>query len=113
MRVRALQHRGWVCAGVKPQRYLEGFSWPDTQWRIGELSEQLRGKTVLLGFDDLDPFKGIEMKLLAFERVLDYHEDWRGRLVMVQVRTRAQPPFLPSSTCQALHGVSRVRGLLG
>ena len=72
-------------SGVKPQRYLEGFAWPDTQWRIGELSEQLRGKTVLLGFDDLDPFKGIEMKLLAFERVLDYHEDWRGRLVMVQV----------------------------
>lgn len=72
-------------AGVQPQRYLEGFEWPDTKWRIGELKEQLKGRTVLLGVDDMDIFKGIEMKLLAFERVLDYHEDWRGRLVLVQI----------------------------
>jgi trehalose 6-phosphate synthase/phosphatase len=41
---------------------------------------------VLLGFDDLDSFKGIEMKLLAFERLLDFHEEWRGRLILVQVQ---------------------------
>lgn len=80
-------------AGVKPQRYLEGFQWPDTKWRIGELTSQLQGKTVLLGLDDMDQFKGIEMKFLAFERVLDYHEDWRGKLVLVQVPRFA--PFAP------------------
>lgn len=74
-----------MSTGVKPQRYLEGFEWPETKWRIGELSEQLKGSTVLLGLDDLDQFKGIEMKFLAFERVLDFHEDWRGKLVLVQV----------------------------
>jgi trehalose 6-phosphate synthase/phosphatase len=86
-------------AGVKPQRYIEGFEWPDTKWRIGELTEQLRGCTVLLGFDDLDAFKGIEMKLLAFEQVLDYHEDWRGRLVLVQVTS---PPRSNSKETQDL-----------
>ena len=40
---------------------------------------------MLLGLDDLDQFKGIEMKFLAFERVLDFHEEWRGKLVLVQV----------------------------
>lgn len=70
---------------MKPQRYLEGFQWPDTKWRIGELTSQLQGKTVLLGLDDMDQFKGIEMKFLAFERVLDLHEEWRGKLVLVQV----------------------------
>jgi trehalose-6-phosphate synthase len=88
----------WASAGVKPSRYIEGFEWPDTKWRIGELSEQLRGRTVLLGFDDLDAFKGIEMKLLAFERVLDYHEDWRGRLVLVQI---TNPPRSNSRETQA------------
>jgi trehalose 6-phosphate synthase/phosphatase len=71
--------------GVKPQRYLDGCQWPETKWRVGELAEQLKGKTVLLGLDDMDVFKGIEMKLLAFERVLEIHEDWRGRLVLVQI----------------------------
>ena len=33
----------------------------------------------------MDLFKGIELKLLALERVLDYHPEWRGRLVLVQV----------------------------
>ena len=84
---------------MKPQRYVSGFEWPDTKWRIGELSEQLRGRTVLLGFDDLDAFKGIEMKLLAFERVLDYHEDWRGGLVLVQVTS---PPRSNSRETQDL-----------
>ena len=40
---------------------------------------------MLIGCDDMDLFKGIELKLLALERVLDYHPEWRGRLVLVQV----------------------------
>jgi trehalose 6-phosphate synthase/phosphatase len=84
-------------AGVNPQRYLGGFQWDDTKWRIGELTEQLRGRTVLLGFDDLDVFKGIDLKLLAFERLLDIHEDWRGRLVLVQITS---PPRSTSKEVQ-------------
>ena len=40
---------------------------------------------VLIGVDDMDLFKGIELKLQALERVLDHHAEWRGRLVLVQV----------------------------
>lgn len=46
---------------------------------------QFKGQMVLIGVDDMDLFKGIELKLLAVERVLDYHPEWRGRLVLVQV----------------------------
>jgi trehalose-6-phosphate synthase len=46
---------------------------------------QFKGQTVLIGCDDMDLFKGIELKLAALERVLDYHPEWRGRLVLVQV----------------------------
>ena len=49
------------------------------------LAVQFKGQTVMIGVDDMDLFKGIELKLLALERVLDYHPEWRGRLALIQV----------------------------
>jgi trehalose 6-phosphate synthase/phosphatase len=46
---------------------------------------QFEGCQVLLGVDDLDVFKGIELKLQAFERLLEDHPEWRGKAVLVQV----------------------------
>ena len=46
---------------------------------------QFQGQTVLVGVDDMDLFKGIELKLMAVERVLDHHPEWRGKLVLIQV----------------------------
>lgn len=43
----------------------------------------------MLGVDDLDVFKGIELKLQAFERLLEEHPEWRGKAVLVQVRHTA------------------------
>lgn len=48
---------------MNPERLLSGFGWSDTIWRQGELAAQFKGKTVLLGVDDMDVFKGIELKL--------------------------------------------------
>ncbi|KAI7839449.1 hypothetical protein COHA_006850 [Chlorella ohadii] len=78
--------------GVNPERLLSGFSWSDTIWRQGELAAQFAGKTVLLGVDDMDVFKGIELKLQAFEQVLAIHPEWRGKLVLVQVTSAARAP---------------------
>lgn len=50
---------------------------------------QFSGQTVLMGVDDMDLFKGIELKLLALEQVLDHHSEWRGKLVLVQI---SNPP---------------------
>lgn len=77
--------------GVKPSRFLSAFSWKDTEWRRGELAAQFKGKTVLLGMDDLDVFKGIELRLAAFKDVLEYHPEWKGRLVLLQVTTTRAP----------------------
>lgn len=46
---------------------------------------QFENQTVLVGVDDMDLFKGIELKLLALEQVLDHHPEWRGVLTLVQV----------------------------
>lgn len=80
-------------AGIKPERLLAAFDWSDTLWRRGELCAQFEGKTVLMGIDDMDVFKGIELKLQAFEQVLIHHAEWRGRLVLVQVTSAARLAF--------------------
>ncbi|KAG6519159.1 probable alpha,alpha-trehalose-phosphate synthase [UDP-forming] 7 [Zingiber officinale] len=63
---------------------------PDKEWRVNELRQQFDGKTVLLGVDDMDLFKGINLKLLAFEQMLKLHPKWQGRAVLVQIANPAR-----------------------
>jgi len=86
--------------GVKPERLLAACSWPDTKWRIGELQAEYRGKMVLIGVDDMDVFKGIELKLAAFQEVLVHHPEWRGKLVLIQVTSA---PRAPGKDVEDLH----------
>ncbi|KAL2466665.1 hypothetical protein Adt_42516 [Abeliophyllum distichum] len=57
----------------------------DKEKKFEELKHQFEGKTVLLGVDDMDIFKGINLKLLAMEQLLKQHPKWQGRIVLVQI----------------------------
>ncbi|KAI4343036.1 hypothetical protein MLD38_027584 [Melastoma candidum] len=61
----------------------------DEEWRVSELRQKFEGKTVLLGVDGMDIFKGVNLKLLAMEQMLKQHPEWQGRAVLVQI---ANPP---------------------
>ena len=63
---------------------------------------------MLIGCDDMDLFKGIELKLLALERVLDYHPEWRGRLVLVQVTNAPRCARSVVSVASLLQSTRRV-----
>lgn len=63
---------------------------PATALKIEELRTQFRGRTVLLGVDDMDIFKGISLKLLAMEQLLIQHPDKRGKVVLVQIANPAR-----------------------
>ncbi|VAH21199.1 unnamed protein product [Triticum turgidum subsp. durum] len=63
---------------------------PEMQQKVAELRQQFEGKTVLLGVDDTDIFKGINLKLLAFEYMLKTHPKWWGRAVLVQIANPAR-----------------------
>ncbi len=54
---------------------------------------------MLIGVDDMDVFKGIELKLQALGQVLDHHPEWRGRLTLLQVTNapRCAPGPPPAS----------------
>nr|QCQ29404.1 alpha,alpha-trehalose-phosphate synthase [Camellia fraterna] len=62
----------------------------DKEWRVGELRQQFEGKTVLLGVDDMDIFKGVNLKLMAMEQMLKQHPKWQGRAVLVQIANPAR-----------------------
>lgn len=75
--------------GIHMGQLMGSLMLADTQTRISELKAQFKGKTVILGFDDLDIFKGISLKLLAMEQLLIQHPKWKGKLVMVQIANPA------------------------
>ncbi|CAO2197615.1 unnamed protein product [Urochloa humidicola] len=76
--------------GVHMGQLQSGLRLPDREWRLAELQQQFEGKTVLLGVDDMDIFKGINLKLLAFENMLRTHPKWQGRAVLVQIANPAR-----------------------
>ncbi|KAF7808581.1 alpha,alpha-trehalose-phosphate synthase [UDP-forming] 6 [Senna tora] len=63
-----------------------------TEEKVGELIRQFsdRGRTMLLGVDDMDIFKGISLKLLAMEQLLIQHPECQGKVVLVQIANPAR-----------------------
>lgn len=53
--------------------------------KVKELQEKFKDKKVILGVDDMDIFKGISLKMLAFEQLLLQHRESQGKLVLVQI----------------------------
>ncbi|KAJ8479895.1 hypothetical protein OPV22_023622 [Ensete ventricosum] len=66
------------------------ISSPETTAKVQELVEAYRDRILMLGVDDVDLFKGIGMKLLAVERLLEEHPQLRGRVVLVQIANPAR-----------------------
>jgi len=52
------------------------------------------GVQIMLGVDRLDMIKGIPQKLLAFEKFLEEHPEWRDKVLLVQIAvpTRGDVP---------------------
>ncbi|OIV94141.1 hypothetical protein TanjilG_31566 [Lupinus angustifolius] len=68
------------------------LSMPKTEEKVCELVKQFsdQGKTMLLGVDDMDIFKGISLKLLAMEQLLIQHPECQGKVVLVQIANPAR-----------------------
>ncbi|KAF8040143.1 hypothetical protein BT93_B2386 [Corymbia citriodora subsp. variegata] len=68
------------------------LSLPETEAKVAELIKQFcgQGRTMLLGVDDMDIFKGISLKLLAMEQLLFQHPEYQGKVVLVQIANPAR-----------------------
>ncbi|KAG0573335.1 hypothetical protein KC19_VG169200 [Ceratodon purpureus] len=76
--------------GIHMEQLNAGLRLADTEWRIQELRTQYKNRTVLLGVDDMDIFKGIALKLLALEQLLRQHPKLQNRVVLVQIANPAR-----------------------
>lgn len=66
------------------------MSLPSTVNKVKELKDKYDGKIVLLGVDEMDMFKGINLKFLAMGEFLDQHPKKSGEVVLVQIMNPAQ-----------------------
>ncbi|RLM87516.1 alpha,alpha-trehalose-phosphate synthase [Panicum miliaceum] len=78
--------------GVHLEQLQSVLNLPETAVKVAELLKQFnhQNRMLLLGVDDMDIFKGISLKLLAFEQLLMQHPEWRGRVVLVQIANPAR-----------------------
>ncbi|KAM0008259.1 putative alpha,alpha-trehalose-phosphate synthase (UDP-forming) [Helianthus debilis subsp. tardiflorus] len=60
------------------------------QSKVRELEQEYAGKMVLLGVDDMDTFKGVNLKVLAMEQMLKSHRSLLGHAVLVQILNPAR-----------------------
>ncbi|MDF3932539.1 alpha,alpha-trehalose-phosphate synthase (UDP-forming) [Pseudomonas citronellolis] len=51
----------------------------------GKLDESLAGRALMVGVDRLDYSKGITNRLDAYERFLDRHAEWHGKVTCLQI----------------------------
>ncbi|XWS34333.1 hypothetical protein CRYUN_Cryun21dG0030600 [Craigia yunnanensis] len=68
------------------------LSLSETEAKVAELLKQYsdQGRTMLLGVDDMDIFKGISLKLLAMEQLLLRYPECQGKVVLVQIANPAR-----------------------
>lgn len=52
---------------------------------VRSLEESLGGRALMLGVERLDYSKGLPLRFAAYERLLADHEDWIGKVVMLQI----------------------------
>ncbi|KAL5813923.1 hypothetical protein ACOSQ4_024564 [Xanthoceras sorbifolium] len=71
--------------GVHMGRLESALNHPSSSIKLKEIREQFRGKKLILGVDDMDIFKGISLKLLAMEQLLQQNPQLSGKLVLVQI----------------------------
>ena len=88
---------------------------PETARLLEQLEEQYAGRTLILGVERLDYTKGIQQKLLAFERLLEQDPGRAGTTTMLQVLV---PSRLESPEYRQLRDeieliISRINGRFG
>ncbi|GAB2209378.1 hypothetical protein Droror1_Dr00026590 [Drosera rotundifolia] len=62
--------------------------------KIAEIKKQFEGKKVLLGVDNMDIFKAINLKVLAMEQLLKQQPQWQLCFFLNQLRNLLQPSIL-------------------
>lgn len=83
--------------------------------KVKEIRERFKGKQIILGIDDMDIFKGISLKLLALEQLLQQNQNLKGKIVLVQIvnPARGSGKFFQEAKRETYMTVKRINETYG
>ncbi|KAJ9163726.1 hypothetical protein P3X46_023361 [Hevea brasiliensis] len=76
--------------GIHKGKLESALNHPSSSIKVKEIQKQFEGKKIIVGVDDMDIFKGISLKLLAMEQLLQQNPEFGGKVVMVQILNPAR-----------------------
>ncbi|KAG2648110.1 hypothetical protein PVAP13_1NG049900 [Panicum virgatum] len=76
--------------GVDMGQLRAALASPEAAAKAKEIAEAYRGRVIMVGDDDVDLFKGVRLKLLALEKMLEAHRDMARQVVLVQINNPAR-----------------------
>jgi trehalose 6-phosphate synthase len=71
--------------GIDVGEYGDVLANRDARHAFETLHRSAEGKKVIIGVDRLDYSKGIEERFLGYRRFLEEHDEWRGRVSLLQI----------------------------
>ncbi|XP_061365366.1 probable alpha,alpha-trehalose-phosphate synthase [UDP-forming] 9 isoform X2 [Gastrolobium bilobum] len=71
--------------GIHMGRLQSALNHSSSSIKVREIRKQFKGKKLIIGVDDMDIFKGISLKLLAFQQLLQQYPELQGELILVQI----------------------------
>src|SRR4249920_1094720 len=82
---------------------------------VKRVIKSLNGRALIIGVDRLDYSKGIAHRLSAFERFLQTHPDWRGKVTYLQIapKSRADIPEYADMAQEIGATAGRINGAYG
>ncbi|XP_062198784.1 probable alpha,alpha-trehalose-phosphate synthase [UDP-forming] 8 [Phragmites australis] len=79
-----------LSVGVDMEQLRAALTSPEAAAKAKEIAEAYRGRKLMVGVDDVDLFKGINLKLMALEKLLETSADMRDKVVLVQINNPAR-----------------------
>ena len=101
--------------GIDTAGFREVLEDPETAQLLAELEEQYAGRKLVLGVERLDYTKGIQQKLLAFERLLEQDPERARTITMLQVLvpSRLESPEYRQQRDEIELLIARINGRFG
>ncbi|KAF8448499.1 glycosyltransferase family 20-domain-containing protein [Kalaharituber pfeilii] len=80
---------GVFSIGIDVAKVKANASQPGIDEKMKVIREMYAGKKIIVGRDRLDSVRGVVQKLRAFEAFLEMYEEWREKVVLIQVTSPA------------------------
>ncbi|HET9487813.1 MAG TPA: trehalose-6-phosphate synthase, partial [Chryseosolibacter sp.] len=71
--------------GIDFEKFHNAVSKPKVRDQVKQIQNNFKDKKIIFSVDRLDYTKGVTHRLSGFERFLDKHSEWRGKVVFILV----------------------------